>query len=96
VNVKNVGNRAGADVVELYVHDTAPGLNRPIKELEGFRRVSVRPGEKKMVQFILTANQLAFYNSRFKRWKVDPGKYNVMIGSSSADTKLTDSFKVLK
>ncbi len=96
VNVKNVGNRAGADVVELYVHDTAPGLNRPIKELEGFRRVSLRPGEKKMVQFILTANQLAFYNSRFKRWKVDPGKYNAMIGSSSADTKLTDSFKVLK
>ncbi len=96
VDVKNVGNREGTAVAELYVHDIAPGLRRPIKELEGFRRVSLQPGEKKTVKFVLRADQLAFYNGSLKKWKVDPGKFNIMIGNSSADIKLTDSFEVSK
>ncbi len=96
VDVQNVGNREGDDVVELYVHDTAPGLKRPIKELEGFQRVKLQPGEINRIKFVLTANQLAFYNSSLRRWKVDQGKFNVMIGNSSADIKLKGSFKVLK
>ncbi len=96
VEVHDVGDRGGSDVVELYLHDTIPGMKRPIKELEGFQRVNLQPGEKKKIQFILAANQLAFYDSRSKRWKVDPGKFTVMIGNSSADIKLTDSFEVLK
>ncbi len=96
VDVQNIGNRKGDDVVELYVHDTARGLKRPIEELEGFHRVSLKPGEKKRVEFVLTADRLAFYDSGLRRWKVDPGKFNVMIGNSSADIKLSDSFEVLK
>ncbi len=96
VDVKNIGTREGTAVVELYVHDTAPGLRRPMKELEGFRRVSLRPGETKIVTYVLTASQLAFYDGALKRWKVDPGKFNIMIGNSSADIRLTDSFEVLK
>ena len=96
VDVQDIGNRKGDDVVELYVHDTAPGLKRPTEALKGFQRVSLQPGEKKRIKFVLTANQLAFYNSSLKRWKVDPGEFNVMIGNSSADMELSDSFNVMK
>ena len=96
VDVQDAGNRAGDDVVELYVHDTTPGLNRPVEELEGFQRVNLHPGERKRIEIVLTASQLAFYHGSLKRWEVKPGKFNVMIGNSSADIRLTDSFEVTK
>ncbi len=96
VDAQNVGDREGDDVVELYVHDATPRTKRPIEELKGFQRLNLKPGEIKRVTFILTATQLAFYESSLKRWKVGPGRVNVMIGNSSADIRLTDSLEVLK
>ncbi len=94
VEVQNVGRREGEDVVELYLHDTAPGLKRPIQALKGFRRIDLQPGQKKRIEFVLTADRLAFYDTSLKRWEVNSGKFNVMIGNSSADIKFTESFSV--
>jgi beta-glucosidase len=84
VEVENVGKRAGDEVVQLYIHDLAASMTRPVKELKGFQRISLQPGEKKHVEFTLTREQLGFYN-REMRFVVEPGEFKVMVGSSSED-----------
>ncbi len=96
VDVQDIGNREGDDVVQMYVHNAVPGLERPIEALKGFKRITLKPGESKKVEFVLTADQLAFYNSNLKKWNVDPGIFKVMIGNSSEDIRLTKNFEVLK
>ncbi len=82
VEVENVGKRAGDEVVQLYVRDVAASRTRPVKELKGFERVTLRPGEKRRVEFGLTAEHLGFYN-RDMRFVVEPGAFKVTVGSSS-------------
>ena len=86
VDVTNTGTRKGDEVVQLYVHDPAASLVRPIRELEGFKRITLEPGEKRTVTLTLSADQMAFYDSRMKR-VVEPGMFDVMIGTSSAEVK---------
>jgi beta-glucosidase len=84
VEVENVGQRAGDEVVQLYVRDLVASMTRPVKELKGFQRVTLQPGEKRRVEFVLDREQLGFWN-REMRFVVEPGEFQVMVGSSSAD-----------
>ncbi|HDO41866.1 MAG TPA: beta-glucosidase, partial [Candidatus Bathyarchaeota archaeon] len=93
-NIKNVGDFKGDEVVQLYVHDPVASVSRPVKELKGFVRLTLEPGEEKNVTFILFADQLAFYD-QYMKLVVEPGVYEVMIGSSSEDIRLTGKFKVV-
>ena len=93
VDVKNVGTRGGDEVVQLYVNDVQSEITRPIKELKGFKRITLKPNQKKTVTFILSITQLGFYNKDMK-YVVEPGKIKVMIGSSSEDIRLTGEFEI--
>jgi beta-glucosidase len=96
VTVENTGGRAGDEVVQLYVHDDHASVKRPKKELVGFERISLRPGEKKTVAFNLPAEKLAFYDENKKAFSVDPGRFEVMGGSSSEDIRSTGALEVIK
>ena len=87
VTVQNTGKRAGDEIVQLYVHDLAPKVDRPVRELKGFQRVSLKPGEKKQVVFTLDEGALAYYNVQFHRWKSNEGAYAIEIGASSRDIR---------
>jgi beta-glucosidase len=84
VDVENVGKRAGDEVVQLYIRDLAASLPRPVKELKGFQRTTLTPGERKHVEFLLTPEQLGSYNREMK-FVVEPGQFKVMVGSNSED-----------
>ncbi len=96
VEVENTGKRVGDEVVQLYIRDVAASVTRPIKELKGFQRITLRPGEKRRVEFALTAENLGFYN-RAMHFVVEPGEFKVMVGISSADEhELAASVEVQK
>jgi beta-glucosidase len=84
VEVANVGKRTGDEVVQLYIRDVAASMTRPVKELKGFQRVTLQPGEKRRVEFVLARDQLGFWN-RDMRFVVEPGDFKVMVGSNSED-----------
>lgn len=81
--VENVGARAGDEIVQLYIRDLAASLARPVKELKGFQRISLQPGEKKTVQFQVKAEALGFYNWNLE-YVVEPGEFQLWLGPSSA------------
>lgn len=83
VDVENVGRRAGDEVVQLYLHDVAASVARPVRELKGFERVTLAPGERRTVSFTLGPEHLAFYD-RAMRLVVEPGAFKVFVGQSSA------------
>jgi beta-glucosidase len=91
--VTNTGKRAGDEVVQLYIADEVASVSRPVKELKGFQRVSLKPRETKVVTFRLSLDQLAFYD-RDLRLVVEPGTFRVMVGSSSEDIRLEGTFEV--
>jgi len=82
VSVTNTGSREAAEVVQLYVHDEVASVTRPVRALAGFRRVSLKPGEARTVEFSLTAKELGLYNKDMK-FVVEPGKFRVFVGGSS-------------
>ncbi|HEY0762197.1 MAG TPA: glycoside hydrolase family 3 N-terminal domain-containing protein [Pyrinomonadaceae bacterium] len=84
VEVENTGRRAGDEVVQLYIRDVVATMTRPVKELKGFQRISLQPGEKKKVEFVLGPEHLGFWN-REMRYVVEPGEFRVMVGSNSVD-----------
>ncbi|HKG47617.1 MAG TPA: glycoside hydrolase family 3 N-terminal domain-containing protein [Pyrinomonadaceae bacterium] len=84
VEVENTGRRAGDEVVQLYIRDLVASMTRPVKELKGFQRMSLQPGEKRRVEFVLGAEQLGFWN-REMRYVVEPGQFQLMVGANSVD-----------
>ena len=82
--VENTGRRPGDEVVQLYIRDLVASMTRPVKELKGFQRVSLRPGEKRRVEFVLGPEHLGFWN-REMRYVVEPGEFRVMVGANSVD-----------
>ena len=92
--VENIGGRTGDEVVQLYVRDVVASVTRPLKELKGFERVTLKPGEKRRVEFTLASEQLGFY-SRDMRFVVEPGEFRVFVGRHSADG-LEASFRLLE
>lgn len=88
VDVVNTGKRAGAEVVQLYIRDLVSSVTRPVKELKGFKRVWLEPGERTTVTLDITPASLAFYDVNMK-YVVEPGDFQIMIGTSSRDVDLT-------
>ncbi|MEZ4986362.1 MAG: beta-glucosidase BglX [Saprospiraceae bacterium] len=84
VSLKNTGKRVGEEVVQLYIHDKIASVARPIKELKGFQKITLQPGESRTVTFTLTDQELGFYNNEGK-FTVEPGTFDVMVGGSSAN-----------
>jgi beta-glucosidase len=95
VDVTNSGARAGDEVVQLYLRDDYSSVTTWEKELRGFARVSLAPGETKTVHFELTPEQLQLYN-RDGKWVVEPGRFTIMIGASSEDVRLRGNFTVTR
>ena len=93
LNVKNVGDRAGAEVVQLYVEDVISSVSTPVQELRGFAKITLEAGEMKACSFKLTPADLALYNANLER-VVEPGQFRVMVGASSADIRLRGEFRV--
>lgn len=94
VELTNTGTRAGTEVVQLYLHDRYAAVVRPVKELKGFERVTLEPGETTTVTFTIDQELLGFYNTKGE-WTVEPGWFDVMVGGSSA-TQLEGAFEVKK
>jgi beta-glucosidase len=92
LQVRNSGSRSGAEIVELYVHDGHSSVDRPVQELKGFRRVALAPGESKTVDFALDPAALGFYSTAKKAWVTEPGRFDVLVGSSSRDIRVKGSF----
>jgi len=93
VDVENIGEYEGDEVIQLYIHKSFSTVSRPVKELKGFKRITLKPGEKKSVNFTLGREELAFYDADMNL-TVEPGVYEVMIGSSSEDIRLKGTFEV--
>jgi beta-glucosidase len=87
VEVQNTGKRAGDEIVQLYVHPLKSSVSRPPKELRGFDRVSLKPGEKKTVSLTLSADQLAYYDVKTHGFVVEPGEFEILVGASSRDIR---------
>ena len=94
VDIKNTGSRAGEEVVQLYVNDVVASITRPVKELRGFKRIALEPGETKTVEFELSTEMLSFYDKDMKL-TVEPGIFKVMVGHSSKDISLEDDLEVI-
>ncbi len=92
LTIKNTGSREGAEVVQLYVRDVESSLERPAKELKAFRKVNLKPGEKKEITLALTERDLAFYHPERKRWVAEPGEFEFLVGSSSRDIRLKGTY----
>lgn len=93
VDVKNTGKRAGTEIVQLYIQDVVASVTRPVKELKGFQRVFLQPGEQKSVTFRLPASQLGFYNLNMQ-YQVEPGEFKVYVGGNSQET-LASNFEIV-
>ncbi|MCE5324451.1 glycoside hydrolase family 3 C-terminal domain-containing protein [bacterium] len=91
-SVKNTGSLTGAEVAQLYVGDVECSVPRPIRELKGFNKLVLEPGETKTASFTLSKDDLAYYDVGSKSWVVEPGNFNVYVGSSSRNLPLEGSF----
>ena len=91
VDVTNTGNVAGKEVVQVYVHDQKSRLIRPPRELKGFAKIEVGPGETKTVTIPLDFRSFAYYDPAYKRWVTEDGDFDILIGSSSADIRFTET-----
>jgi len=90
--VTNTGDVAGAEVVQLYLHDIESSVERPTKELKGFDKVYLRPGESKQISISLNKRDLSFWDITINNWKAERGNFQVMLGSSLSDIRLTAEF----
>ena len=95
VDIKNTGGRSGDEVVQLYINDVISSVTTPVKELKGFEKVTLNPGEQKTVSFVLNSEHLCLLDRNLETM-VEPGAFEIMVGSSSEDIRLTDSFEVIE
>ena len=95
LEVTNTGQAAGKEVVQLYVSDLKSSLPRPPKELKGYSKVELKPGETKIVEFVLNERSLAFYDPHKHAWVAEPGEFEVLVGSSSRDIRQKAKFTLL-
>jgi beta-glucosidase len=90
----NTGKRAGAEVAEVYVQPLNPSVTRPLKELKGFAKVSLQPGEKQTVSVRLDQSAFSFYDPDKKGWVAEKGSYKIIVGGSSRDINLSGNTKL--
>ena len=94
VNVKNTGKRAGSEVVQLYIHDVKSSVDRPKKELKGFQKVYLQPGENQDVTITINKEALSFYDESSSSWKAEAGKFEALVGNASDNLKLKKVFEL--
>ncbi|CAH1207416.1 Thermostable beta-glucosidase B [Paenibacillus auburnensis] len=94
VTVKNTGSRPGKETVQLYVSDVESSVIRPLRELKGFAKIELQPGEAREVSFTLNKRSFAYYNVQLGDWHVESGVFNILIGASSRDIRLTAPLEV--
>ena len=87
--VTNIGNREGAEAAQLYIQDIKSSLPRPVKELKGFEKVMLNPGESKIVKLTLVYKDFAYWNPDKNGWNTEPGKFRILVGSSSVNIELS-------
>ena len=93
MDITNTGSRKGDEVVQLYVHDEVSSVTVYEQQLRGFERVTLAPGEKRTVIFTLHPDDLALLDKNMV-WRVEPGRFQVMVGSSSTDIRLKKEFLI--
>ncbi len=93
VDLTNTGERRGDEVVQLYIRDPQASITRPVRELKGFKRITLEPGQTETVAFDLHTNQLGFYNHEMA-YAVEPGTIEIMVGTSSADLPLRTTVEI--
>jgi len=95
VTITNTGDTEGAETVQLYIEDIESSVERPLKELKGFAKVSLKPGESKKVKIKLDKQDFSFWNPEIKDWFAEKGTFKIRVGSSSADIKLTKEIELI-
>ena len=95
-DVKNTGSRSGAETAQLYIGEQKPSVPRPVRELKGFRKVTLNPGETKPVEFLLSRRDFSFYDVTVHDWKANPGVYEIAAGASSRDLALNAAYTLEK
>lgn len=95
VTITNTGKYDGEEVVQLYLRDKVGSIVRPVKELKDFKKIALKAGESKTIRFVIGKEKLSFYNQQLQ-WGAEPGDFELMIGASSADIRLKDSFELLQ
>jgi len=96
VTVTNKGQRAGAEVVQLYIHDGHSKIDRPVHELKAFKRVELKPGESKLVGFSGDLSAFEYWDPTTKQWTLDPGTFEIQVGASSRDIRLKAPIKIAR
>lgn len=94
VDVTNTGSKAGAEVVQLYVADKKASVDRPLKELKGFKKVFLQPGETKSVSITINKDALSFYDEATQSWKAEDGDFEALVGNSSDNISSKVAFKL--
>ena len=94
VNVKNTGCKAGAEIVQLYIHDVKASVDRPYKELKGFQKVYLQPGESKDVNITINKDALSFYDEATASWKAEAGQFEALVGNAADNLKLKKAFSL--
>ena len=94
VTITNTGKYDGEEIVQMYLRDRVGSIVRPVKDLKDFRKIHLRAGESKTIHFIIGKEKLFFYNQQLK-WIAEPGDFDIMIGASSEDIRLKDSFELI-
>ena len=92
VNVENTGNKAGAETVQLYIHDDKCSVDRPQKELKGFAKVALQPGQSKDVSITIDNGALSFYDEGTHAWKSETGSFTALVGNASDHLTLKAKF----
>jgi beta-glucosidase len=90
VEITNSGQVAGKEVIQLYVSDSESTINKPEKELKGFEKIYLEPGESKHVSMELTKDQFAHFDELKNSWIVEPGQFEILVGTSSRDIRLRE------
>jgi beta-glucosidase len=93
-DLANTGSRAGAEVAQVYVHQASPGLPRPVRELKGFQKVSLAPGDKRTVSIFLDPRAFAYYDPAQPGWLAEQGTFTILVGRSSRDLPLQGDFQL--
>ena len=94
VTVRNSGPVAGAEVVQLYISDQEASVPRPVKELKGFRKVFLQPGESTVVTFDIGTDALSFFDADAHKWVAEPGRFTALIGAASDDIRTSVEFSL--
>jgi beta-glucosidase len=94
IPVTNTGRRAGAEIVQLYIHDAEASVPRPPQELKGFQKLLLQPGETKTASFTITRRDLSFWDVATHGWKAEPGQFEIRLGASSRDIRAKAVFEL--